>query len=139
MRRAEGHRRPVTAIALVLTLAVCAWWVLSIVQSTALNRAQAILGTRTSLPAAPARHVESLLNVAGTLNPDRTVGLERVDLLLDEGRKLAARRLARQITRAEPQNIIAWVDLAHASYGNPKLFNDAIAHVERLEPRIPNT
>ena len=138
----SGTRRRATAVrgvAIAVTLAACAWFVLAVVQSTALNRAEAILGTRTAVSAATAAHVESLLNVAGSLNPDRTVALERVDLLLARHQKLAARRIALQVTRAEPQNIIAWVALAHSSNGDPQLFTSAIAHVERLEPRIPKT
>ncbi len=132
-----GGSATVRVIAILLALAVCAWFALGIRQATAQDHAEASIAARQRATPAQARHVLQLLDEAGTLNPDRQIDLDRVQILLERGETLAARRIALQATRAEPQNIEAWISLARTAAGDPALFVAALRHVASLEPRRP--
>jgi hypothetical protein len=119
-------------------LVVCAWFALGLRQANSLTRAQGITGeTSAPLTAAQARRAQAALNEAGTLNPDRAVALDRALLRLEEGRPRAARTIALAVTRAEPENIRAWVRLAQTAAGDPALYRRALIHAHRLEPLSP--
>jgi hypothetical protein len=119
--------------ACLLGLLVCAWFALGIRQSTDQSRAEAIIAAGPPSPA-QARRAERLLNSAGTLNPDRQIDLDRSSLLNQLGRRLAARRIALSVARAEPQNLTAWLAVGATVGDNRRLGLTIIAHVLRLDP-----
>jgi hypothetical protein len=125
------------AIVALVALAACAWFALGARQAISLRRAEAIINAQPFTTARRARTAESLLNEAATLNPDRQVSIDRTQILLERRRQVAARRIAGAVTRDEPQNIEAWLWLAHASSTDPKLFIYALQHIHQLEPIIP--
>jgi HAMP domain-containing protein len=118
-------------------LVVCAWFALGIRQSTSLDRAQALIAGQFFASPARATEVEHLLDNAGFLNPDRQVDLDRVQILLERGHAAAARQVARGVVAAEPQNIQAWLALAHAAGPDRAVLDEAIDHIKQLEPLIP--
>jgi hypothetical protein len=120
-----------------LALVACAWFALGIRQAIAQSRAEAIIAADPHATAAQARRAQQLLSVAAALNPDRQIDLDRVQILLERNQLRAARRTALAVTRAEPQNIEAWVWLAHTAAGDPALFAAALKQVAALEPLRP--
>jgi len=106
-------------------------------QAISLDRATAIIGHGTSIRPALAVRAGSLLNEAGALNPDRQVDLERINLELELHHVQAARELAREVTRAEPENVEAWVSLAETAGDDPALFAQAVHKIRALEPLLP--
>ena len=123
--------------AAIVALVVCAWFALGAHDAISLSRAEAIINAQPYTTAARAKHAESLLNEAATLNPDRQVLIDRTHILLERHEELPARRIALGVTRAEPQNIEAWLWLAHAAGTTPKLYFYALRRVHGLEPIIP--
>jgi hypothetical protein len=121
----------------VLALVVCAWFALGIRQAAAQSRAEAIIGARAHATAAQTRRAQQLLSAAATLNPDRQIELDRVQVLLARSQQRAARRIALAVTRAEPQSVAAWVSLARTAAGDHALFDAALRHVAALEPLRP--
>jgi alkylation response protein AidB-like acyl-CoA dehydrogenase len=131
-------RPAVRAGLIVVAVIAAAWFVIGIRQSTGLNRAQTILGSaRTTLSAAQAGQARAAIDEASTLNPDRQVELDRSLLALDRGQSVTARHDAAAVTRAEPQNLDAWVALARTAGDDPALFSLALERVRQLEPRLP--
>jgi Flp pilus assembly protein TadD len=129
--------RAVRPALVLLALAICAWFALGVRQARSLGRAEAIITTGNHLTAAQFRSATALLNEADALNPDRTVELDRIHLLLGRGRDAEANRLARQAVSAEPQNIEAWIALAESSSTNLSLYRYAVHRVNGLEPLLP--
>jgi len=125
--------RLLTVLATVSGLVVCAWFALGIRQATDQSRAQAIIAAGPPSPA-EARRARQLLNSAGTLNPDRQIDLDRSALLNQTGRRLAARRIALGVARAEPQNLAAWLAVGATVGDNRRLGLAIIAHVLELDP-----
>lgn len=124
-------------IVAIIALAACVWFALGVRQAVSLSRAEAIIDAHPFTNAARASEVESLLNEAATLNPDRQVAIARTQILLERRHELAARRTITAVTRAEPQNVEAWIWLAHASGTDPNLFRYALQRVRDLEPLGP--
>src|SRR5438128_806387 len=113
-------------VGVLFAVAACAWYVLGVRQAHSVIRADSILAAHQRIPAADARTVASLLDEAGTLNPDRHVDIDRIHLLLERGRTQAAQRLAGALTRAEPRNLDVWLWLAHAAGVDQPLFAYAL-------------
>ena len=118
----RGHDRTLRTLGVAVAVVACAWFALGIRQSTSLSQAEAIIGAKQHVTASQARAATSLLNHAGTLNPDRQVDIDRVHVLLERNHVAQARRLAAALTHAEPQNIEVWLWLARAEGGDPKRF-----------------
>ena len=133
----RGVSRPVRVAALLIALAACAWFALGVRQTRDTNRAAAILAAPGTLTPADAARVTTLLNDAGTLNPDRQVQLLRAALAVREGHSPAARAIVFGVLASEPQNIDAWVALARASQGDPQTFLLALRRARALAPVVP--
>lgn len=129
--------RRIRAALVVFALLLAAWFGLGAHQAIDTSRATAVLSAGNSISRARAASVSSLLNGASVLNPDRQVALLRGALALERGHPRRAQRLISQVTRAEPQNLDAWLSLAHAATDDPALFDQALIHVRRLEPLLP--
>lgn len=127
----------VRAASLIIVLVVCAWFALGIRQATSLTAAETLVDAQTHATAAQARRVQSLLDEAAMLNPDREVDILRARILLERGQDRPALGIIEGVTRAEPQNIEAWLWLAHASPSNPRRFYYALRRVGQLEPLLP--
>ncbi len=123
---------------MLLALATCAWFGLAAVQATDTNRATAVLsgGPVTPRLAAQAR---SWLATAGTLNPDQTVNILRGELAYAEGHQARSMQILNSVARAEPQNLQAWLALAHRAGHYPKLFLEALRRISGLLPPLPRT
>jgi hypothetical protein len=115
---------------------ICAWFALGIRQADELSQASAIASGSSRLTPAQARRAESLFRSAGTLDPDRTVDIGRAQLDIAEGRLGAARSTLQRVVAAEPDNVLAWVALAKAAAGDPRLFYTAAIHVRELAPPV---
>ena len=116
---------------------MAAWFGLGWVQARDIGRAQSLVAA-PSLSGAGARRAESLLNTAGTLNPDQTVTITRAQLYQKLGQPQRAVTLLEQVTRAEPLNLQAWRELSIAAYALPaspnhtRLAEDAFKRVLSL-------
>jgi predicted Zn-dependent protease len=121
----------------VLALLAAAWFVLGAVQARDIDHATAAISAHPHPSARQAAQVTAWLDTASVLNPDRTVDLLRGQLDLARGRQAQAQRLMKAVTRAEPQNLNAWVALGRASSDNPRLFRAALARVRKLVPLSP--
>jgi predicted Zn-dependent protease len=119
-----------------VAILVCAWFVLGIRQEHDLNRAQAIVSSANSLSAAQAAHVNSLLDAAGTLNPDQQVNLLRGDVAALRNQTPRAARIFQQVADREPMNINAWVLVAQADFGKGRPLANAIAHISQLDHQM---
>ena len=122
----------VSALAVVLI----AWFVLGARQAHDLNQATAIAQAST-VSAAQARQADQLLDSAATLNPDREVDLTRAAIALDRNDIRRARLITERVTRAEPENIVAWDLLAQASQKDRPLLARAYLQLTRLQPPLP--
>lgn len=121
------------AIGCVAVLA-CAWYALGAVQAINTSRATALLSGRPISPRRAAE-VRSLLDTAGTLNPDQTVNLLRGQLAYAQGHVSQARRIFVSVTQAEPQNLQAWLQLAYHSQST-RYFLLALSRVDQLLPPV---
>jgi predicted Zn-dependent protease len=113
---------------------VCAWFVLAIRQAHDTSKASSIVSGTGSLTAAQAAHAGSLLDAAGTLNPDREVELLRGQVLLGRQQRPRALRLLEGVTRDEPLNLRAWVLLAESAFGNGPVIARAEHELATLDP-----
>ncbi len=100
---------------LVAAVAATAWFAIGIRQAIDTSRAIALINGPSHLSATEARRASSLLDSASTLNPDRTIDILRGHLAIDQGHNAAALAILEPVTRAEPQNLSAWVQLAYAA------------------------
>lgn len=121
----------------VLAVIACAWFALGIRAAHDTNRASAIVSGKAPLTAAEAAHARSLLDAAGTLNPDTTVDLLRAKVALARNDEAAGLRTIRSVTNREPQNLEAWVALAQTSLNrNSQLVLLAVHNIGKLDPLI---
>ena len=104
-------------VVLGVAVAAAAWFALGIRQSIDTSRASALITGPAPLSAKDVSRASSLLHSASTLNPDRTVDILRGQLAIDQHRPAAAVAMLESVTRAEPQNLSAWVQLAYAAAG----------------------
>ena len=123
---------------LVVALVVCAWFALGARQAVNTNRAAALIGSG-SLPASQARHADSLLSAASTLNPDLTPDILRGQLALQRGEHSTALTDLESVTRREPLNLAAWSALAYAAAraGERGTLILAAHHISMLFPKLP--
>jgi Tfp pilus assembly protein PilF len=126
------------AAILALAVVVCAWFALGVRQATDTRDATPLIDGQSRLDAARARHAASLLHAAGQLNPDAQVDILRGELALQQGNVARAQRILDDVTRREPDNLNAWIWLAHASPHDPATFRRALAHARRLVPAVPS-
>jgi len=142
-RRVPGpdHRAHHVALRSALGLcaaALCGWFVLGAVQAHDQARATALIDRAGTPSAALTSHILHLLDVAGTLNPDRDIALLRSQAQSRAGRDAAALSTARRVARTEPQNIDAWTVLAFAAQPvAPAQARLARAQQRRLAPPVP--
>jgi hypothetical protein len=123
---------------LASALVVCAWFAIGAVQTHDENAATALIDQPSTPPAALTARIMQLLDGAGTLNPDRNVGLLRSEAQSRAGRTTAAVRTALAVTRAEPLNIDAWSVLAFAAQqADPSLARLARRQQTELAPPEP--
>lgn len=121
------------ALACVAVLA-CAWFALGAVQAIDTSRATALL-TGRSIGPRRAAEIRSLLDTAGTLNPDQSVNLLRGRVASARGRIVQARQIFLSVARAEPQNLEAWLQLAFNSRAT-SYFLLALSRVNQLLPPV---
>lgn len=119
------------ALALV-ALVACAFFAIGIHQAHDLSGAQGILGG-ANVTSAQATRARSLLDSAGSLNPDRTVALTRGQLDLRLNDTPAAFAVFRRLVGQEPQNVQAWLGLTESAYGKPVL-GLALRKLAELDP-----
>lgn len=97
---------------------VAAWFGLDWIQTRDIGRAQTLVGAR-KLTVAQAHQAASLLDAAGTLNPDRTVDITRAELYENRHDPTRAVGILERVTRDEPLNLEAWRELSIAAAGLP--------------------
>ncbi len=121
----------------VLAVLVCAWFALAARAAHDTARATAIVSDPGRLTAVQAVHARSLLDAAGTLNPDTSVDLLRAQVALERHQNGAAVRIIENVTDREPMNLQAWVALARATLNrNPTLLELAVRNIGRLAPNV---
>jgi predicted Zn-dependent protease len=121
---------------LAIALIMAAWFALGGSQADEINTVTSVLASNSHLSSAQASSADGLLSSAGFLNPDRNVTLLRGQVALQSGGVHAAQRLLAQVTSAEPDNIDAWAETAHAYGGNFRIAQHAYAELARLDPLI---
>jgi hypothetical protein len=124
-------------IAAAAALVVVVWFGLGAVQARDLSRATAALSTDAHISPKQAAEIRGWIDGARALNPDRTITLLRGQLLTAEGHLAAARQVIGAVTRAEPENLEAWVAMAGASRDDPREFSLTLQRVRSLEPLLP--
>ncbi|HEX8976386.1 MAG TPA: hypothetical protein VF781_07740 [Solirubrobacteraceae bacterium] len=129
-------RLPRVLLALVSVAAV-AWFVLGARQAGEISRATSVV-QGSSVSAAQARQVNQWLDSAATLNPDHEVQLLRAALDIDRNRSARARTILEQVTRVEPENIVAWDLLLQAAGSDIQLQARAFKRIAQLEPPVPH-
>jgi hypothetical protein len=115
---------------------ICAWFAIGIRQANDLSQATALVSASSRPSPEQAQRAVSLLRSAGGLNPDRMVDIVRAQLDIAEGRLQSARSTLLRVVDAEPENVVAWVTLARAAVGAPRLFYSAAIHVQELAPPV---
>jgi cytochrome c-type biogenesis protein CcmH/NrfG len=138
--RRDRDNRAMLALRLAvlgLAVAACAWFALGVVQSHDQTQAENLLDQFTrQTPAATAR-IMSLLDTAGTLNPDRNIDLDRSQAQTRAGHVAAGVAIARAVVRAEPQNVNGWIVLGFAARRlDPSLARLAQARQLALAPPV---
>lgn len=126
---------PVRPVLAVVAVIMCLWFALGARQIHDLNAATAVIAGQST--AAKLSRASSLLDLAGFLNPDRRVQLERATLEDRRGNRHEALRLTQQVLRAEPSSIVGWDLLAQLSGGRPPLYLEALRHIRQLLPPVP--
>lgn len=120
-----------------LALCACAWFGLGAVQSHATDQATNIVSGSGTLAPAQANRARSLLDTAGTLNPDRSIDVLRARLAAREGRTAEAIAILRRTVAAEPLNLSAWLALAQTALGHdPAVVKLTIPHLAALDPKL---
>ena len=89
------------------------------------------LNGQNRLTAAQAAEANSLLDSAGTLNPDRTVDVLRARVALLSNDRARATRILVGVLAAEPDNLDAWYGLATSATDGPTI-SRALGHIAQL-------
>jgi predicted Zn-dependent protease len=129
--------RVARVVLLALSLVAIAWFVLGARQARDISQVTAIV-QGSSVTAAQARQANQRLDSAATLDPDREVALLRAVLASERNHEARARTIVEQVTRAEPDNIVAWDLLVQLAGHNVQLLAKAFAHVAQLKPTVPS-
>jgi predicted Zn-dependent protease len=125
------------ASVVVFAVAACGWFALAARASDDLDRASAIVSAKARLTPAQAARARSLLDSAGTLNPDTAVDLLRAKVALGRNDEPGAVRTILSVTRREPLNLQAWVALAQANLNhNSRLVVLAVSNIGKLDRRV---
>ena len=120
----------------IFAVVLCAWFALDVRQQQQTDRARALIARSAPLSHAEARQARSALDAAGQLNPDSEVSLLRAQLATDLGDRPQAVRILEQVTRQEPKNAVAWLDLAETARSKGLVIY-ALAQIAALVPHIP--
>jgi hypothetical protein len=122
-----------TAIGLV-ALILAAWFAIGVRQARETDHAATVILALPRLSQSQADRLDSILAAAAFVNPDRQVDLLRSEVALASGHQARARRIAAAVTRAEPLNLQAWVQLGRTSRGAAAF--RALEHVVALAPPV---
>jgi hypothetical protein len=115
----------------------CAWFVISVKQAHDVDAANAILtASNGPLTAHQSRETASLIAAAGLLYPGQDVRILRARYFLKTGQDSRARSTLDAITRAEPDNLTAWLVVGALGIVQPRGFNVANYRKQliRLDP-----
>jgi predicted Zn-dependent protease len=121
--------------AAVAGVIVCAWFALGIHQAHEVARATSMIDSSRALTVTQDHAIESWLDSAQTLNPDRQVEILRAQAAIKVGQARRAQQILTGVTRAEPLNLDGWIWLAGASLGDPPLARRALRRIDMLDPR----
>jgi hypothetical protein len=123
------------ALPALLSIIVCAWFVVGARQAQDTAQATALLSAGNRIDRAGAARVSSLLQGAGLLNPDRQVDILRAQLADERGAERSAERILRLVLVQEPLNLDAWDWLARSATDAATL-RLAYAKLGFLEPPV---
>lgn len=118
----------------VAALLVTAWFALGVFQSRAVSQARSAAAVHGPMTVAQARHADSLLHDAATLNPDRAVDVLRAQVALARGDAARSRQILNGVVRSEPQDLDAWIALVRASANDFHQRQIALLHILKLAP-----
>jgi hypothetical protein len=126
------------AALVALAVVACAWFVLGARQAHEINAATAAVTGSGRLSAAAAQRVRSQLSAAKTLDPDRTPEILLGQLAVRQRDYGAALRALEPVTRSEPMNLEAWVQLVYAAalVHDRAVLVSATRHVSALFPKL---
>jgi hypothetical protein len=102
--------RLVSLILAVVGVVVCAWFGVVARQAHEIDAASAILAP-ASANRYQLRDAASLIRSAAVLDPGQDVPILRARLELKSGQDSLARRTLASVTRAEPDNLDAWIQV----------------------------
>jgi Flp pilus assembly protein TadD len=121
-----------------LAVAACAWFVIGVIQSDNESRATSLINRGGTPTAAQTAQIQSWLDTAGTLNPDRNIDLLRAQAEVRAGQSARALHLMKRVVRDEPRNANAWIVFGFAAQAqSPALARMAHAQVLKLAPPVP--
>jgi predicted Zn-dependent protease len=125
-------------LVLVVAVLAAAWFALGVRQSTDTSEASALITGPSPLSAGQANRARSLLSSASTLNPDKTVAILRGQLAIDQHQNADAVQTLEAVTRDEPDNLSAWIQLAYAAgrAGNRGELTQAGRRISYLFPKL---
>ena len=115
----------------------CAWFVISAKQAHDVDAANSILTTSSKpLTAHQRRETASLIAAAGFLYPGQDVPILKARYFLTIGQDSRARSALVGITRAEPDNLTAWIQVGALAVVQPQAFSVANYRKQlmRLDP-----
>lgn len=115
-------------------LVACAWFVLGAIEAHEVSVATGIVATPGTPGASALSHAASELSSAGFLNPDRTVDILEGRVAIKRGQITHAQRILRAVTRAEPENLEAWIWLTGASLGDHAAAALGASRIAELDP-----
>ncbi|HEX3688723.1 MAG TPA: hypothetical protein VHV28_03475 [Solirubrobacteraceae bacterium] len=101
---------------LLVAVAACAWFVLGARQSHAVDQATNVVEATAPTPG-QLRAAAADLRSASFMNPDRTLDILQARVAIRQQRLAQARRILSAVTRAEPQNLEAWIWFTGANLG----------------------
>lgn len=129
----KGQTWPLRVLPLVFAVVVCAWFALGIRQAHDTASASSSLSSSTRLTAAQAKHLDSILDEAGFLNPDREVSLLRAQVARQRRQLAKAQSIILRVVHDEPLNVEAWFALGQVAT-NSRTYLRAVIEVGRLAP-----
>jgi predicted Zn-dependent protease len=115
-------------------IVVSAWFALGIHQAHEVAHATNVIGASRTLTVTKARAIESSLDSASRLDPDKELDILRARAAIKAGQPRDAQRILEGVVRAEPSNLEGWIWLAGAALGNPPVAHRALAQIDKLDP-----
>jgi predicted Zn-dependent protease len=122
-------------IGLLGAIVVSAWFALGIHQAHEVAHATNVIQASRTLTATQARAIDSGLDSARTLDPDREVDILRARASIKAAQPRLAQGILERVVHAEPSNLEGWIWLAGAALGNPPVAHRALAQIDKLDPR----